>query len=369
MEIKHPAFSLFNGGVLNRLFVFLRLEKPNTPRFGRRILVLTGIAFVSLGRSTRGGLPGLHRGPLCAPGLFRPLVLLGLLGISFQSWANDIEPRRWGHMPIGGNFLTAGYAYTAATIYLDPVLKINDVKMKMDTWLAKYIHSFELFGKSARFDLTQGYQEGRWDGTIDGKQTSIQRNGPSDSYVRFAMNLYGAPPLKGKEFASYRREVKGETIVGAGVVVQLPTGQYKEDKLINLGTNRYTIRPQLGVTRTRGKWTGELTGEVYFYTDNNEFFNGNRLEQSPLYTGQTHLIYTFRPGLWMSGSVGYAYGGSSTLNGIDKDDRRNAAAWALNLGVPLARHWNAKASYLNSRAQDRIGQDTDTLALGLAYSW
>ncbi len=48
MEIKHPAFSLFNGGVLNRLFVFLRLEKPNTPRFGRRILVLTGIAFVPL---------------------------------------------------------------------------------------------------------------------------------------------------------------------------------------------------------------------------------------------------------------------------------------------------------------------------------
>lgn len=48
MEIKDSEFSLFNGGVLNRLFVFLRLEKPNTPRFGRRILVLTGIAFAPL---------------------------------------------------------------------------------------------------------------------------------------------------------------------------------------------------------------------------------------------------------------------------------------------------------------------------------
>lgn len=296
-------------------------------------------------------------------------LLLGCAALAFPGWANDIEPRRWGHMPIGGNFLTVGYARTDATIYLDPVLRIDHVKMDMDSWAAKYIHSFALFGKSSRIDLTQGYQEGRWDGTVDGEPRSIQRNGPSDTYVRFATNLYGAPPLKGKDFAAYRRAAKRETIVGAGVVVQLPTGQYREDKLINLGTNRFTFRPQLGVTHTRGRWTGELTGEVYFYTTNNEFYNGNKLEQSPLYTGQTHLIYTFRPGLWMSGSLGYAFGGSSTLNGIAKDDRRNATAWALNVGLPLARHWNAKASYLNSRAQDRIGQDTDTVAFGLAYSW
>jgi hypothetical protein len=112
-----------------------------------------------------------------------------------------------------------------------------------------------------------------------------------------------------------------------------------------------------------------LTGEVWLYTDNAEFFNGNKLEQSPLYTGQSHLIYTFRPGLWASASLGYAAGGESTINGIAKDDRRNAAAWALSLGVPLARRWNAKVAYLSSRAQENIGQDTDTLALGASYSW
>lgn len=44
MEIKNPNFSLFNGGLLNRLFVFLRMEKVNAPRFGRRILLLVGMA-------------------------------------------------------------------------------------------------------------------------------------------------------------------------------------------------------------------------------------------------------------------------------------------------------------------------------------
>ena len=293
----------------------------------------------------------------------------GCLVIAWVGWANDIEPRRWGHMPIGANFLSIGFAHSDGTIYLDPVLRIENVKMELDTWLAKYVHGFRLFGKSSRFDLTQGYQEGHWDGTVDGAPRSIQRHGPSDSYVRFAMNLYGAPPLKGKEFAAYRRGVKRETIVGAGVVVQLPTGDYREDKLINLGSNRFTVRPQIGVTHTVGKWTGELTGEVYFYTVNDEFFNGNTLEQSPLLTGQTHLIYTFQPGLWVSGSAGYAAGGASTVNGKTKDDRRNATAWAVSLGVPLSRHWSAKSSYLNSRAENRIGQDTDTLTFGLAYNW
>ncbi|MBP9127943.1 MAG: transporter [Elusimicrobia bacterium] len=301
--------------------------------------------------------------------IHRLVAVLVCLALFTPGWGNDIEPRRWGHMPMGGNFLTAGYAYTEATIYLDPVIRLENVKMNLDTWIAKYVHSFKFLGKSSRFDLTQGYQEGRWEGTLDGQPRSTQRKGPSDTYVRFAMNLIGAPALAGKEFAAYRRDLKRETIVGAGVVVQLPTGDYSEDKLINLGSNRFTIRPQLGMTHTRGKWTGELTGEVYVYSDNAEFFNGNKLEQAPLYTGQTHLIYTFRPGLWMSGSLGYALGGASTINGKTKDDPREAAAWALSLGVPIARQWNAKATYLSSRAKDRIGQDTDTLALGLAYSW
>ena len=296
-------------------------------------------------------------------------LALGFLGASTPGAANDIEPRRWGHLPIGANFLTAGYVHTTADIYIDPVLRIENVKMDLDTWAAKYIHSFELFGKSARVDLTQGYQQGRWDGTVDGAPRSVERKGLSDSLVRFSMNLYGAPPLKGKDFAAWRASQKRETIVGLGVVVQLPTGEYMEDKLINLGTNRFTIRPQLGVTHTRGNWTGEVTGDVWFFTDNEQFFNGNKLETSPLYTGQTHLIYTFQPRLWLGGSLGYSTGGESTINGTSKDDRRKATAWALSLGLPVTRQLNAKVAFLSSRVKDRIGQDADSLALGLAYSW
>ena len=183
------------------------------------------------------------------------------------------------------------------------------------------------------------------------------------------MNLDGAPPLKGKDYAAWGAQAKRETIVGAGLVVRLPTGDYMEDKLIKLGSSRYTIRPQFGITKTLGRWMGELTGEAWIYTDNNEFFNGNKLEQSPLYFGQAHAIYTVFPGLWAGGSLGYSQGGESKINGTAKNDPREATAWALSLGFPLARHWNGKIAYINTRAQERIGQDTDNLALAVSYGW
>ncbi|MGB5992915.1 MAG: transporter, partial [Desulfobacterales bacterium] len=122
----------------------------------------------------------------------------------------------------------------------------------------------------------------------------------------------------------------------------LPTGDYMEDKLINLGKNRFTFRPQLGVVHNRGKLSMELTGSVWLYTDNDDFFNGNKLEQDPYYTIQTHLIYTFRPGLWTAASAGDGYGGESTVSGVKKNDRRENLAWALSFGCPITRQLGVK---------------------------
>ncbi len=297
------------------------------------------------------------------------LCVLLILGLPFLCFAQELEPRRWSHLPTGKNFAGGAYAYTKADIFFDPVLRIENVEMEMHSWALKYIHTFELFQKSARIDFTQAYQEGRWTGLLDGVPSSIKRSGLSDSVLRFAINLYGAPPLEGKEFAAYRAKVDVETIVGTALVVHLPTGDYMDDKLINLGTNRFTFRPQLGVVHNRGKWSMELTGAVWLYTDNDDFFNGNKLEQDPLYTLQTHLIYTFLPGLWASASAGYGYGGEATVNGVKKNDRRGNLAYALSLGFPIMRQLGVKVAYLGTRTQESVGQDTDSIAVAFSIFW
>lgn len=303
-----------------------------------------------------------------------PLNCWGLFALLFLFYASpclaeELEPRRWSHLPIDTNFLGAGYAYTEADISLDPVLKIEDGQATVHTWAAKYIRSFSLFDRSARLDLTQAYQDGRWSGKIDGTPKKIRRIGWADSLVRFAISLYGAPPLKGQEYAAYRAKTASETIVGAGLSVQLPTGDYMDDKLINLGSNRYTFRPQLGVVHEWGNWSTELTGMVALYTANDDFFNGRKLEQAPLYIVHGHLIYTFRPGLWAGVSAGYDRGGRSTVDGAEKDDRKQDLGWALSLGVPVNRRVGIKLAYIGTRTQEETGTDSDSVVMSVSTFW
>ncbi len=297
------------------------------------------------------------------------LVCLFCSGLALPAFALEPEPRKWNHLPLGINFAGVGYVYAEADIFADPALLLEDVEMELHTWAAKYIRTFELFDKSARFDLTQAYQEGSWTGLLNGVSASASRKGWSDTFVRLAVNLYGAPPLSGKEFAAYRSNLKSETIVGMALTVRLPTGKYMKDKLINLGQNRFVFRPQLGIIHTRGKWTTEVTGEVAFYTDNDEFFNGNTLEQKPLYIIHSHLIYTFSPGLWVGASVGYDYGGENSINGVDKDNTTQEIGWAFSFGYPINRHSGLKLAYIGTRTQESTGFDSDMLTASLSFLW
>jgi len=215
----------------------------------------------------------------------------------------------------------------------------------------------KLLGKSARVDLTQPYQIGHWSGLLNGAPATVDRNGFADTSVRFAVNLIGAPPLAGKEFAAYRAKADHETIVGVGLVLQLPTGQYYDDKLINLGNNRFTFRPQLGVIHNWGKWSAELTAQTWFFTDNDDFFSGKRLEQDLVYGADAHLIYTFRPGLWLSGSFGYAGGGTTTVNGVSNDNNQCNIGWGLALGLPISRAIGVKIAYIGTRTEASTGLD------------
>ena len=287
----------------------------------------------------------------------------------FPCFALEPEPRKWNHLPLGTNFAGVGYGYSEADILFDPALLLEDVDMELHTWAGKYIRTFELFEKSARIDLTQGYQEGEWTGLLDGAQTSASRSGLSDTFLRFAANLYGAPPLSGKEFVAYRSEADVETIVGMALAVRFPTGDYKKDKLLNLGGNRFVFRPQFGVLHTRGQWTVEATAEVAFFTDNDEFFSGKKLEQEVLYIVDAHLIYTFKPGLWISAGFGWDYGGEMSVNGVDKDDTKQNIAWAFSVAYPINRFSGFNVKYIGTRTEEATGFDSNTVISSLSFAW
>ena len=116
----------------------------------------------------------------------------------------------------------------------------------INSLIVSYLRSFDLAGKTARFDVRLPYQQARWQGLLDGQPASVERSGMADPRLRLSVNFLGAPALKGNDYVAYRRSHPVNTIAGAALAVTLPLGQYYEDKLLNLGGNRYVIRPQVG---------------------------------------------------------------------------------------------------------------------------
>jgi hypothetical protein len=117
---------------------------------------------------------------------------------------------------------------------------------------------------------------------------------------------------------------------------------------------------------THGHWSYELTGSVFLYTDNDEFFGNNTREQDPLYAVQTHLIYTSPQRWWVSFSAAHDRGGQSKINGEKKDDQRRDLLYGISAGLSIGSRFSAKLAYVGSRTDEAVGKDTDSVAL--AYS-
>jgi hypothetical protein len=301
--------------------------------------------------------------------LFQGLTALLLLLISTQIQAQDLEPRRWSHLPAGLNVIGLATGWTDGDIFFDPVLLAEDVTFDLYIAGAAYVRSFELFGKSSRIDVLAPYATGRWEGLVDGVYTSTRRSGLMDPRLRFSINLYGAPALRGGEYIRFRQENPINTTIGAALAVSFPLGDYDNTKLINLSSNRMVYRPQLGILHQRRNLQLELTGSVFLYGTNDDFWNGNVHKQDPLWFMQAHAIYAFKPGWWGSVSVGFAHGGRSEVNGDPKADDSRSRYVALSFGLPINRQQSLKFTYLTSDTHISTGNKTNALLMGWSINW
>ena len=200
-----------------------------------------------------------------------------LAGIALPARAQDIEPRAYSNAPVGVNFLIAGYAYTRGGVVFGPSLPITNPNLHTSNAVIAYARVLDLWGMSAKFDATVPYT---WlSGTADfsGTNGAADVDGFANSAFRLSVNLYGAPALTLKEFAGWEQDL----IIGASFRVTAPWSQYDDSKLVNIGTNRWSFKPEVGISKAIGPWTLEGTAAATFYTDNNDFFGGKTLSQDP----------------------------------------------------------------------------------------
>ena len=185
-----------------------------------------------------------------------------------------------------------------------------------------------------------------------------------DPRFRFSINFLGAPALSVQEFSSYQQDL----IVGASVQVSAPLGQYDENRLINLGNNRWFIRPDIGISKAWGDFTLELSGGAFLFTDNDDFFGGKKLEQDPVYTTQLHATYNLGRGVWVAVSGTYDHGGRTTVDGVHNDDKQDNSRAGVTLALPINRY-NSIKMYASAPIHTTAGGDFDLLGILWQHRW
>jgi len=300
--------------------------------------------------------------------LSRVLCWIGALGFAsgLQAAAQDLEPRRWTHLPVGTNIAGVGYGYTSGDLSFDPALRIQNATVDMHTILASYNRYFSVADQTARVDVQVPYQRATWEGLLNGTPTTVRRDGFGDPRIRVSMDFVGAPALEPAEFRDYIKADEDRTIVGMGLAVRVPLGQYNDDKLINLGEHRFSFQPQLGVVQVVGPWSFEATASFFAYTDNDDFFGGNRLEQEPLFAIQVHVVRTFEQGWWVSAGSAYGRGGRTSINGAADDDLRSNLLYGASAGLALGMSQSVSLTYIRQTALSKTGGDFHNLLLGWA---
>jgi hypothetical protein len=293
-------------------------------------------------------------------------ALLALLFASVISpaVAQDIEPRAYSNAPVGVNFLIAGYAYTRGGLSFDSAIPITNAHLNTSNAVLAYSRVLDLWGMSGRVDAIVPYT---WlSGTADYKGEPVERivNGFANPAFKLSINLYGAPALTLKEFADYKQDL----IIGASLRVIPPWGQYDASRIVNIGTNRWSFKPEVGISKAVGPWTLEVQAAATFFTDNEDFYGGNKRSQDPLYSLQGHVIYGFSSGIWTSVDATYFAGGRTTINGELNYDLQQNWRIGATLALPVDR-WNSIKFYASSGVWARTGNNFDLVGVAWQYRW
>src|SRR5262249_5476300 len=208
----------------------------------------------------------------------RLIVCLWLTWGAAGAAAQELEPRAYSPNPTGANFVLLAYGHSTGDVEFDPGAPITNVSARLNQAALFYGRTFGFLGRSATAAVQLPYAWGNVEGDVSEERRSIYRSGLADLRLRLSTNLLGGPALSPREFAQRRPG----TTLGASLVVIAPTGQYDPSKLVNIGANRWSFKPELGFSYPAGRWFIELYGGAWLFTENGDFFGGSVRHQEPL---------------------------------------------------------------------------------------
>lgn len=294
------------------------------------------------------------------------MVSLCLLLLVVPVSAQDLDPRAYANVPVNATFLVSGFSLSNGGAVADPTLPLTGIHATVQTPSLGVAHSFSLFGRTAQAFGALPYSWAQVSGNVFGEAADTTLAGLSDMHVRISVLVRGAPAASVLEILKAPRR----TILGTSLTVVAPTGQYFSNRLINVGTNRWTFKPEFAVSRPIGqRWLLDTYAGLWLFTANNAFYPGTLVRtQAPIAAFQAHVSYNFRRQTWAAFDATYYVGGRTTIQGVENDDRQSNSRVGATLVLPVGRRHSVKFA-VSRGAIIRYGADFSTVSFGWQTAW
>ncbi len=285
---------------------------------------------------------------------------------SIAAAAQELSPRAYWPAPRGTNVFAVGYQYSSGDVVTDPSLPITGVESKIDFAQVTYQHTLSVLGRTSNLQVNLPYTQGLSEGFVEGEFRSRHISSMADARFRVSVNLRGAPTMDASGFQALLANPR--TIIGASILIQAPTGGYEPDKLINAGTNRWAVKPALGVIwPVRSDLLLEFELGAWIFDDNDNFLGAIR-RQDPIFSGEFHLIKLIRPGLWAALDVNYYVGGRTTVGGVERADRQRNSRLGGTVVFPFKGQHAIRVGFSTGIVTES-GGDFENFTLSYFYAW
>jgi hypothetical protein len=284
------------------------------------------------------------------------VALLWLLLMVGRAEAQELEPRAFSPSPVGTTFVFGGFGRSEGGILFDPALDLDDVQA--DLWIATVGagYTFGLDGRQARVVAVMPIAWGSVAGNVHAQAQRQDLAGLVDPRFKFSVGLIGAPALTLGQFASSSRR----TAVGAAITVVPPWGQYSARQLVNLGYNRWAVKPEVGLSHPVGRWTLDASAGVWLFSTNDSYYPGRAVKrQDAVVALQGHASYSLSRRSWLAINATWFAGGETRIDRVLNPDLQRNTRVGATLSVPIVGHQSIKFAY-STGTTTRRGSDFNT---------
>lgn len=289
----------------------------------------------------------------------------GLFGLMVLPTHAD-NARDWQNLPKDLNMVFGYYNRIDSNTPIDTSLPVDGLSLDADLYILRYARSFDIAGRNSAIQLLQPYADvsASFDNArfFDGTK---HNGGMGDTQVVFVHNLFGGPALSMEEFIRWTPE----TFLTGAVWLTVPNGDYDKDRVINIGANRWVIKPEIAFGHPIGPTWLELNTWVSLYGDNDDYQGNSKLEQNPLYAVEGHYSYTFNRALWASLDATYSTGGETRVDGVGQDNKQENVLLGASMGFMLSPQFGGLIAYSDTVSERNKSPDVNTWTLRLQYAW